>query len=94
MYNSILTQMQECIWSGNFIIPTHALVAIAQDLLTREDAEHCVLNGKVIERQKDRFSGEFKYIISGPSEDWREIQVVAKLTLVGDTYIITVYRVY
>ena len=70
------------------------LAAIAQDRLTREDAEYCILNGEIVERQKDRVSGEFKYIIYGPSEDGSEIEVVAKITLVGDTYVITVYRVY
>jgi hypothetical protein len=94
MHEKILEKMRECIWSGNFIVPTHALVAIAQDRLTREDAEHCILNGEIVERQRDRLSGEFKYIIYGPSEDGHEIEVVAKITLVGDTYVITVYRVY
>ena len=94
MHEKILERMRECIWSGNFIVPTHALVAIAHDRLTREDAEYCILNGKIIERQKDRVTGEFKYLISGLSEDGSDIEVVAKITLVGDTYVITVYRVY
>jgi hypothetical protein len=93
MYDHILEKMIECVWNGNFFIPIHALVAIEQDLLTTEDVVNCVLEGEIVERQKDRTSGEYKYVIAGEALDNSPIEVVAKLHLVGDTYVITVYRV-
>jgi hypothetical protein len=94
MYENILDQMIECIWSDNFIVPYHATVELEKDLLSIEDLTNCVLEGVIVERQKDRHSGEYKYIIEGVALDDRPMEVVAKLSLIRETYVITLYRVY
>lgn len=94
MYEGILLRMRGCIGAGKFYISPHALVAIEQDLLTSNDVIVCILAGEIVERQKDRKPGEYKYIIAGQAEDGSEIEVVAKSHKVGDVYIITVYRIY
>lgn len=94
MYDKILELMIECVWNDTFIFPSHALIEMEKDLLTTEDVINCVLGGEIIERQKDRLSGEYKYVITGFALDERPIDVVAKLNLIGETYVITVYRVY
>lgn len=94
MYNNILEKMIECIWQGNFVITMHAEIALKQDLLKAEDVVNCILSGEIVERQKDRQSGEYKYVIAGESVHNIALEVVAKLHALGDTYVITVYRVY
>ena len=94
MYEGILLRMRECVGADKFFITPHALVAIEQDLLTSADVISCLLAGEIVERQKDRKSGEYKYVIAGQAEDGSEIEVVAKLHKVGDVYVITVYRIY
>ena len=94
MYDKILEKMIECIWRGNFVITIHAEVALKQDLLKAEDVVNCVLHGEIVERQKDRQSGEYKYVIAGESINNLPMEVIAKLHALGDTYVITVYRVY
>ena len=94
MYDGVLRKMQECVSDGRLRFPLHALVALEQDLLTRQDARHCILNGEIVARQWDRPYNEYKYVIAGEAEDEREIEVVAKLRQVGETVIITVYWVY
>lgn len=95
MYRNILEQMQECVWQRRVVIPTHAFVAMTQDLFTPEDIYHCILQGEIVERQWDRKYGEYQYVLDGEAEDGSGMQLVAKLhRITRDTYIITVYRVY
>jgi Domain of unknown function (DUF4258) len=50
-----------------------------------------ILTGEILERQKDRDTDEWKYIICGFSMDGDPIEVVAKLGVSGKVVIITVY---
>jgi hypothetical protein len=43
----------------------HAEEEMDNDALSIFDVEQVILNGTIIERQKDRNSGEWKYIIQG-----------------------------
>ena len=95
MYRNILEQMQECVWQRRVVIPTHAFVAMTQDVFTPEDIYHCILQGEIVERQWNRNYSEYKYVLDGEAEDGSGMQLVAKLhQITRDTYIITVYRVY
>ena len=57
------------------------------------DVERCVLTGKIIERQKDRQSGELKYRILGSMVSGDLMEVVAKLGPTGKLFIITAYSI-
>ena len=46
-----------------------------------------------MERQKDRDTGEWKYLIEGKTLAGDVLVVVAKLSITGKLVIITVYRV-
>ncbi len=65
--------------------------------LTRElsifDIERCILTGEITERQKDRVSEEWKYVIEGQSFSGDKVGTVTKLSLTGKLIIITVYLV-
>jgi hypothetical protein len=64
---------------------------IGNDSLTIFDVECCILNGKILERQKDKVTAEWKYRINGKSLSGSEVEVVVKLSPTGKLVIITVY---
>lgn len=61
------------------------------DSLSIYDIEHCILTGKILERQKDKATAELKYRVNGKSLSGSEVEVVAKLSPTGKLVIITVY---
>ena len=63
------------------------------DGLTIFDIERGILTGKVIERQKDRITADWKYLVKDQTIAGREVVVVAKLGPTGKLVIITVYLV-
>lgn len=63
-----------------------------QDGLSVFAVERAVLTGDIIERQKDRETGEWKYLVRGRAIDGSDIVVVAKFGATGKMVIITVYR--
>jgi len=69
----------------------HAEEEMDNDCLTVFDVEHCILTGKIIERQKDKTTGEPKYRIHGQSLSGGKIEVIIKLGPTGKFVIITVY---
>lgn len=71
----------------------HAEEEMNNDYLTIFDIEHCILTGKIIERQKDRKTREKKYRIKGTSMDGKEVEVITKLGFMKKVVIITIYMV-
>jgi len=69
----------------------HAEEEMDEDGLTVFDIEHCLLTGEITECQKDRETGERKYIVKGGNLSGNETTVVAKLGIIGTLVIITVY---
>ncbi len=61
------------------------------DGLTIFDIEHCLLTGEIMECQKDRETGERKYLVRGESLGGDGTIVVTKLGITGTLVIITVY---
>lgn len=71
----------------------HAEEEMDDDELTIFDIERCILTGKITERQKDRVTEEWKYVIEGQSVVGNAIGTVTKLSATGKLIIITVYLV-
>lgn len=59
--------------------------------LTIYDVERGILTGKVVERQKDRVIGEWKYVVRGETVGGDQVEIVAKLSPTGKLVVITVY---
>lgn len=91
MFKRILHQLKEKIRARQYVMTLHAEEEKEADGLSILDIEHCILTGRVVERQKDRLTGEWKYRISGRSISGEEIEVIAKLGPTGKLIIITVY---
>lgn len=64
---------------------------MASDDLSIFDVERGILTGKITERQKDRITGEWKYLIEGKTIAGDSLIVVARSGVTGKLVIITVY---
>jgi len=62
------------------------------DGLSVLDIESVILTGEIVERQRDRETHEWKYVLRGQTLDGQGAFVVAKLGLLGSLYILTVYE--
>jgi len=71
---------------------THADEQADADDFSVFDVESAILTGKIVERQREAETGEWKYVISGDAVDGRQMVVVAKFgASVQMLYILTVY---
>jgi len=91
MFNEILKQIHEKIVSHQYVMTIHAEEEMSEDGLVIYDIEQGILTGKILERQRDRVSGESKYQIRGSTLDGEEVEIIVKLSPTGKVVIITVY---
>jgi hypothetical protein len=75
-----------------YIMPLHAEDEMEADGLTIYDVESTVLTGQITERQKDRLSKEWKYIVSGQSLSGEAVTLAVKFSPTGKLVFITVFR--
>jgi hypothetical protein len=93
VYDRILKQMREKIRSRQHVMTIHAEEEMAADNLSIFDVERAILNGKIIERQKDQDTAECKYLVEGETIASGLVVVVARISVTGKLVIITVYMV-
>ena len=92
MYERILKQMRERIRTRQYVMTFHAEEEMADDNLSIFDIERVVLTGKIVERQKDNSTKEWKYIVEGETISADMAVVVSKISITGKLVIITVYK--
>ena len=93
MYGRILKRIQAKIRTRQYVMTLHAEEEMDDDELSIFDIERCILTGEIIERQKDRDTEEWKYVIEGQSIAGDKVGTVTKLSITGKLIIITVYAV-
>lgn len=71
----------------------HAEDEMEEDNLTVLDVESCILTGRIILRQKDHDTGQWKYGVRGHTIDGSSIDVVVRLSGADRLVIITTYRI-
>ena len=76
-----------------YVMTLHAEEEMDDDELSIFDVERCIFTGEIIERQKDRDTEEWKYVIEGQSIAGDKVGIVTKLSITGTLIIITVYVV-
>ena len=91
MFERILKRIQENIRTRKYVMTIHAEEEMDDEGFSVLDVERGILTGQIAERQKDRETGEWKYIVKGESTAGDEITVVARLSVTGTLVIITVY---
>lgn len=92
MYERILKQMRERIRTRKYVMTFHAEEEMADDNLSIFD-KRVVLTGKIVERQKDKSTKEWKYIVEGKTISASMAVVVGKLSITSKLVIITVYKI-
>jgi len=83
--------MREKIRTRQYVMTVHAEEEMASDGLTIFDVERAILTGEIVERQKDRETGEWEYLVQGQAVGGDEVMVVAKLSLTGKLVMLTVF---
>jgi len=91
MFERILSRMREKIRERKYIMTLHGEEEMNEDGLTIYDIERGILTGQILERQKDKATAEWKYLIRGETIEGREIELIVKLGPTGRLVIITVY---
>ena len=92
MLDRILKRMRELVRTRKYVMTLHAEDEMGADGLTIYDVENVVLAGQIIERQRDRASAEWKYLVSGQSLAGDSATVVAKFGPANKLVFITVFR--
>lgn len=91
MLNQILQEIQGKVQNQEYVLTLHAEDEMDQDNLTSFDVENALLTGKIVGRQRDLQSGEWKYVVEGQTHGSEIAVVVTKLTFSRKLVIITVY---
>lgn len=58
MFERILTKMRDSVRTRRYVMTLHAEEEMDQEELSIFDVESVILTGRIVERQKDRESGE------------------------------------
>jgi uncharacterized DUF497 family protein len=92
VFERILNQLREKIRTRQYVMAIHAEEEMDEDGLTIFDVESVVLSGRIIERQKDQQTGEWKYLIKGEALNGESVVTVTKISPTDKLVFITVYR--
>jgi hypothetical protein len=72
-------------------VPFHAANELDDDEISIFDVENIILNGTVVERQRDAKTRERKYVIGGETLDGKAARCVVKIGPTGKVVIITAW---
>ena len=92
MYERILQRMRQKVRALDYVVTAHAEEEMSDDELTILDVEHAILNGRILERQRDVETGGWKYVVGGRILIDDAIELVGRLSVSGKLAIVTVYR--
>ncbi len=92
MFDRVLKKIHDKIRMNQYIMTIHAEEEMDDDGLSIFDVERGILTGKIIERNKDINSGEWKYTIIGRTVTGIKVGIIAKISITGKLVIITVYK--
>lgn len=82
----------ELIRTRRYVMTLHAEDEMDADGLTIFDIESAILTGQITERQRDRQSDEWKYLVSGQGLAGAAVTVVTKFSATDKLVLITVFR--
>jgi hypothetical protein len=91
VFEAVLQHIQAKIRAIDYVMTIHADEEMDDDGLSILDIEQIILTGQIVERQRDRNTGDWKYLINGQTDDGLDAIVVARLSPTDTVVIITVY---
>jgi hypothetical protein len=65
MFDALLRRMRHQIRAGRYVMTLHAEEEMDEDNLSIFDVETVFLTGKIVRRQRDSRTGEWKYLVKG-----------------------------
>ncbi len=69
MFERVLLRIREKVRTQQYVVTIHADEEMDDDHLLWSDVGHALLTGRIVERQKDRETNEWKYVVFGNAED-------------------------
>ena len=91
MFDQVLRRMRAKIAAGEYVMTAHAEEEMEDDGLSIFDIEHAVLDGAIVERQREAGTNEYKYRLEGPTIGGKDMVVVLKMGPTGKVVMITVF---
>jgi hypothetical protein len=92
MFDRTLKLIREKVHQCEYVMTIHAEEELDNDGFSIYDVENGILTAKIVERQRDKDTAEWKYRLNGESFSGDEIEVVLKISSIGKLVIITVYE--
>lgn len=92
MFEAELRRMRDLVRTRRYVMTLHAEDEMDADGLSIFDVESVILTGVITERQRDRTSDEWKYLVRGRSLAATAVTVVVKFSPTGKLVFITVFR--
>jgi len=92
LFEGELRRFRAAVREQRFELSTHAFMELHSDALTLFDLESVVLTGRIVERQRDRTTGEKKYVIEGRADDGLGVTVVVKWEWPGSMKFLTAFK--
>jgi Domain of unknown function (DUF4258) len=92
VFERVLKRFRDKIRRRRYVMTVHAEEEMDDDRLSVFDIESAILTGRIVERQRDRRTREWKYVINGHGLDGTGVGVVAKLSPSAYLVILTTYR--
>jgi hypothetical protein len=89
MFERVLKRFREKIRRCRYVMTVHAAEEMDDDRLSVFDVESAILTGRIVERQRDRRTREWKYVVNGRGIDGTSVGVVGKLSPSGHLVILT-----
>ena len=87
-----ITKLRDLVRGLVYSVSVHAAEELEDDNLTILDLETIILSGAIVERQRDRATGEVKYVVRGITLAGEDAECVVKIGPTGRFVVITVYR--
>ena len=87
----MLRRMQALVRAGEYVVTHHGHEEMEADGLTVYDVEHVLLSGRIVERQRDLRTHEWKYIVEGETAAGDAAVVLGKIGPTSKLVVLTVY---
>lgn len=91
MFNRVLRRMRAVVRASEYVLTLHGHEEMEADGLTVYDVEHVILSGRIVARQRDQRTNEWKYLVEGETLEGDAAMVVGKMGPTAKLVVLTVY---
>ena len=91
MFNRVLRRMQALVQASEYVLTLHGHEEMEADGLTVYDIENVILSARILERQRDQRTNEWKYLVEGVTLEGGPAMVVGKIGPTRKLVALTVY---